>query len=419
MNLDFMPSPSPEHPGLFIRDPYKFSDAMLIVPPVLVECLGCFDGQATDLDLRQMLVRLTGDLQVGEVEGHLVQALSSAGFLEDETFERMRADRKREFAEKSVREPAHAGAAYPGEPAELQETLADYMSGAAMSGCVSPAESAEAAASANGNLFAIAAPHVSPEGGWQSYRAAYRMLKPDHRDRTFVILATSHFGEPEKFGLTRKNFRTPLGDAVTDRALVDWLAARGGKAVEMEDYCHSFEHTVELQVIFLQHVLGPDVRILPILVGQFARSLYHGGDPEDDDQVKAFHQALGELRELQGDRLFWILGVDMAHMGVRYQDQFEAFADQGVMSEVAGRDQARIAQINAADAAGFWDLVRPQQDDLKWCGAAPFYTFLKTAPKMRGELLKYEQWNIDDRSVVSFAGMAFSKVRVGGRAGPA
>jgi len=405
MNLDFMPSPSPEHPGLFIRDPYKFTDAMLVIPPLLVECLGCFDGQATDLDLRQMLVRLTNDLQVGDTERHLVQTLSSAGFLEDEAFEGMRADRKREFAEKSVREPAHAGAAYPGEPAQLRETLAGYMSGTAMPGCVSAGE-----VGANGDLFAIAAPHVSPEGGWQSYRAAYRLLKPEHRDRTFVILATSHFGEPEKFGLTRKNFRTPLGEAVTDQALVDWLAARGGKAIEMEDYCHSFEHTVELQVIFLQHVLGPDVRILPILVGQFARSLYQGGDPEDDDQVKAFHEALGELRELQGDRLFWILGVDMAHMGVRYQDQFEAFAGQGVMAEVAGRDQARIAQINAADAAGFWDLLRPNQDDLKWCGSAPFYTFLKTAPKMRGQLLKYEQWNIDDRSVVSFAGMAFSKV---------
>jgi len=225
-----------------------------------------------------------------------------------------------------------------------------------------------------------------------------------------VILATSHYGEPERFGLTRKSFRTPLGEAVTDQALVDWLAARGGKAVEMEDYCHSFEHTVELQVIFLQHVLGPGVRILPILVGQFARSLYQGGDPEDDDKVKAFHEALGELRERQGDRLFWVLGVDMAHMGVRYHDQFEALAGHGAMSEVGTRDEARIARISAADAAGFWEQVRPHGDDLKWCGSAPFYTFLKTAPKMRGELLKYEQWNIDGGSVVSFAGMAFSRL---------
>ena len=62
-----MPSPSPEHPGLFIRDPYRFSDAMLIIPPVLVECLQCFDGQHTELDLRAALVRLTGDLDVGEI----------------------------------------------------------------------------------------------------------------------------------------------------------------------------------------------------------------------------------------------------------------------------------------------------------------------------------------------------------------
>jgi AmmeMemoRadiSam system protein B len=375
---------------------------MLIIPPVLVECLECFDGRQTELDLRAAMVRITGDLEVGEIERHLVQTLSQAGFLEDGAFERMQADRKREFAGKNVREASHAGAAYPGEPGPLRDTLNEYMAG-------DSAENPEEAASVNGDLFAIAAPHVSPEGGWQSYRAAYRMLKPEHRQRTFVILATSHYGEPEKFGLTRKTFRTPLGDAVTDQGMVDRLAARGGKAVEMEDYCHSFEHTVELQVIFLQHVLGPDVRILPILVGPFARSIYQGGDPEDDDNVKAFHEALGELREREGDHLFWILGVDMAHMGARYHDRFAAVAGEGVMSEVGSRDEERIARINASDAAGFWDLVRQNGDDLKWCGSSPFYTFLKTAPKMRGDLLRYEQWNIDERSVVSFAGMAFSK----------
>src|SRR6185295_4375082 len=108
----------------------------------------------------------------------------------------------------------------------------------------------------DGDLFAIAAPHVSPSGGWQSYRAAYSQLRPEHKERTFVILATSHYGEPETFGLTRKPFRTPLGDAQPDTAAIDWLAAHGGPGIGMEDYCHSFEHTVELQVIFLQHMLG-------------------------------------------------------------------------------------------------------------------------------------------------------------------
>jgi len=392
-----MPSPSPEHPGLFIRDPYHYTDAMLVIPPPLVECLRCFDGEQTELDLRETLVRITGELDVSRLHQHLVETLSAAGFLEDETFAAMEAAGKREFAEAPIREPAHAGSAYPEDAAEMSAQMSEWMSGP------------DVRAAADGNLIGIAAPHVSPSGGWQSYRDAYRMIGQEHKDKTFVILATSHYGEPETFGLTRKPFRTPLGDTATDTGLVDWLATHGGPGVQMEDYCHSFEHTVELQVIFLQHLLGPDVKILPVLIGSFAHSIYLGGKPEDDDKVKAFHQALGELRDREGDKLLFVLGVDMAHMGMRYSDQFTAIANEGAMLAVEARDQKRIQRINALDADGFWELVQDQRDDLKWCGSSPFYTFLRTAPKARGELLRYEQWNIDERSVVSFAGIAFTK----------
>src|SRR6516164_4574879 len=98
MNLDFMPSPSPEHPGLFIRDPYQFSDAMLVIPPPLVECLQCFDGRQSELDLRSALVTITGELEVGQLAEHLTETLSAAGFLEDANYEAMREERKREFA---------------------------------------------------------------------------------------------------------------------------------------------------------------------------------------------------------------------------------------------------------------------------------------------------------------------------------
>jgi AmmeMemoRadiSam system protein B len=396
MNLDFMPSPSEEHPGLLIRDPYKFSEAVLVIPPPLVECLQCFDGAHTALDLRADLVRVTGQFEVGEFAESLMGTLSSAGFLEDAQYAEMRDACIRDFAAAPLREPAHAGSAYPEDPEEMRAVMSEWMAGAP-------------AAESDGDLFAIAAPHVSPSGGWQSYRAAYSMLRPEHKDKTFVILATSHYGEPETFGLTRKTFRTPLGDTRSDTRLVDWLETRGGKGVRMEDYCHSFEHTVELQVIFLQHILGPDVKILPVLVGSFAHSIYEGGMPEDNDHVKAFFEGLGELRAREGDNLFWVMGVDMAHMGARYSDRFSAIAGEGAMQAVEARDSQRIERINAMDAGGFWDLVRERQDDLKWCGSSPFYTFLKTAPRARGELLNYEQWNIDENSVVSFAGMGFRK----------
>jgi AmmeMemoRadiSam system protein B len=397
MTLDSMPSPAPERPGLFIRDPYRYSEAMLIIPAQLVECLRVFDGEQTDLDLRAMLVRITGDLQVSGLEKHLVDTLSAAGFLEDATFARMKGQREQQFAAEAIRQPSHAGSAYPAVQPALRETLVRYMDGAG-----SPAGS-------DGQLCAIAAPHVSPEGGWQSYQAAYRALEPQCKDRTFVILGTSHYGEPERFGLTRKPYATPLGESVTDTALVNWLAGRAGDSVRMEDYCHSFEHTIEFQVLFLQHVFGPEIRILPILCGPYAQSIYRGGKPEDDERVRRFLDALGELGAREGRHLFWVLGIDMAHMGQRYHDPFPATAGAGRMQEVEDRDRQRIGRVAAGDAEGFWNLVQEDQDDLKWCGSAPLYTFLKAAAPARGELLRYEQWNIDPHSVVSFAGLSFQK----------
>jgi hypothetical protein len=390
-----MPSPAPDQPGLFIRDPYRYSDAMLIIPPRLIACLECFDGRQTELDLRAALVRITGDLRVSDVEQQLVQTLSASGFLEDEAFIRMKEERQRQFAEAPRRDAAHAGTAYPAEVPALRRKLGEYMNGIT-GAAASPQE-----------LVGIAAPHVSPEGGWQSYRAAYQALPSDCPDRTFVILGTSHFGEPERFGLTRKPFTTPLGESTTDLRLVDRLEAAAGPAVLMEDYCHSFEHTIEFQVLFLQHLYGPRIRILPVLCGQFARSLYAGGKPEQTEPVGRFFEALGDLAARESGKLLWVLGIDMAHMGARYHDRFQATAGQGPMVEVAERDQRRIERIAAGDAAGFWELVQENQDDLKWCGSAPLYTFLKAVPQARGSLLRYEQWNIDPHSVVSFAGMAF------------
>jgi len=52
-----MPSPVAERPGLLIRDPYRYSDITLIIPPALIECLRCFDGERTSLELREILVR--------------------------------------------------------------------------------------------------------------------------------------------------------------------------------------------------------------------------------------------------------------------------------------------------------------------------------------------------------------------------
>lgn len=393
-DLDIMPSPVPDRPGLLIRDPHLFSEATLIVPPSLVECLRHFDGASTALDLRATLVRLLGEIDVSDVENHFIKTLREAAFLEDEVYERKKAECHRSFAEAPVRLPTHAGGAYPAEPGPLKEVFDRYLAEAPGT------DSAPA-------TIGIAAPHVSPDGGWRSYGAAYRALRPSLKERTFVILGTSHYGEPACFGLTRKPFRTPYGEARTDVALASRLARQAPDAVAMEDYCHSTEHSIEFQVVFLQHVFGPDISILPILCGSYARAIYAGGLPEDNENVRRFFDALGEIAGELGDRLFWVLGVDMAHMGRRYGDPFDATAGEGVMGEVEQRDARRIETIEQGDVEGFWGLVQERQDDLKWCGSAPFYTFMRANPRARALRLGYEQWNIDEQSVVTFGALAF------------
>ncbi len=201
-DLDMMPSPISDRPGLLIRDRFRYSDATLIIPPSLIPGLLFFDGRQTNLDLQAVLARSLGNLEIGNAVGQLLKELSQAGFLQDEIYAKLKHGRISAFAESPVRQAAHAGSAYPGEIGPLRNLMQQYLEGAV------PAQQ---------GVMGIAAPHVSPQCGWQSYRAAYKELTPDLQDRTFVVLGTSHYGQPDKFGLTRKPFETPFGRTRIDR----------------------------------------------------------------------------------------------------------------------------------------------------------------------------------------------------------
>jgi MEMO1 family protein len=220
-------------------------------------------------------------------------------------------------------------------------------------------------------------------------------------------LGTSHFGPPEKFGLTRKPFVTPLGTLQVDIELMDWLEHHGGEAISREDYCHAIEHSIEFQCVFLQYVLGSELKIVPLLCGPFAESLQTGRPPETNVEVARFFEALEELALAHSDRLFWVLGIDLAHVGRRYGDGFAAVADQGTMAGVAEHDRQRLESLCDGDLSKFFELVRMNEDELKWCGYSALYTFARTVPRARGRVLRYEQWNIDPQSVVSFASLEF------------
>lgn len=397
--LDLSPSPDPEHPGYVLRDPYGYTDAILLLPPLIASGLPYFDGTRTTLDLQAHLTRATGEIVPGETVRQILDVLRSNGFLQTEELEKRRTERQAEFEAAPVRAAIHAGSGYPADPADL----AGWVRG------ILELEEDAAPGFDPGSLVGIAAPHVSPHGGARSYAAAYAKLKSDLAGRTFVILGTSHYGTPERFGLTRKPFRTPAGDAPVDLELFEELERRAGDAILLEDYCQAIEHSIEFQVLFLQQLVGKDVRILPVLCGPLLRSLLSGEPPETDPAVGTFFHALEEIGARHRDRIFWVLGIDLAHIGRRYGDPFDALAETGRMLDVRARDLDRLERVCAGDSTSFFERVKPDQDALRWCGFAPLYTFLQAVPEARGRVWNYEQWNIDPQSVVSFCAIGFQR----------
>jgi predicted class III extradiol MEMO1 family dioxygenase len=74
------------------------------------------------------------------------------------------------------------------------------------------------------------------------------------------------------------------------------------------------------------------------------------------------------------------------------------------------KDKTRLDRICDGDADGFLNLVIENNDPLKWCGFSPIYTFMRAQSNARGSLVRYDQWNIDPQSVVSFAAVDFHRL---------
>jgi MEMO1 family protein len=417
--LDIFPSPEADQPGLLLRDPFRYTETVLYIPTTWAWALRCLDGEHTELDVQELVTRATGGLVFSEEVREFVSVLRQEGFLETEEFERRREQRHKEFEEQRERPPSHAGSAYPASAAEIRSTFAEYFG------------SVEVEVGRADNLVGVAAPHVSPEGGRNCYAETYRRLAaiPSLAERTFIVLGTSHWGAAGKFGLTHKPFVTPLGTLRVDDDMVSWLEQHGAGAVNSEDYCYAIEHSIEFQCVFLQYVLGPELKIVPILCGPLGESpvavsadLKVSASPEEADRAdlkvnpasaasergpESFLGALAEVAEKYNDRLCWVLGIDLTHLGRRYGNPFSALANQGRMAEVAEQDRRRLELVCAGDSRGFLELVTTGGDELNWCGYSTLYTFLRAVGKVRGQVLRYEQWNIDPQSVVSFASLEF------------
>jgi AmmeMemoRadiSam system protein B/AmmeMemoRadiSam system protein A len=249
--------------------------------------------------------------------------------------------------EDDVRSPTFAGRFYPDSAPVLKLAIQKFMEGAVPARVKDP--------------VAIIVPHAGYIFSGQICADGYRQVSGRSYD-TVVILGTNHtnpgFGKISVF--SGDGYRTPLGIAGVDRKMASALAAADPDCV-LEDLLHVREHSVEVQVPFVQ-VLFPGARIVPVIVGT-----------QDVDACVRFGRALAKV--VGRTRTLIVASTDLSH----YPDAKDA----------AAVDRETLAAVVTLDAAVLHEKTKALMDrhvpnlDTCACGEAPMMAAM-TAAKALG-----------------------------------
>jgi hypothetical protein len=151
-----------------------------------------------------------------------------------------------------------------------------------------------------------------------------------------------------------------------------------------------------------------DFTILPILVGSFHDLMLDGRDPIEDDEVRRFVAALRAVEHERGDRVAYIGGVDLGHVGPEFGDPDRV--DDGTLAALRSFDAAMVDRAAHGDARGWFAEAAAVANRWRVCGLAATYTFLHAIGPADGRLLRYDQAVNPERTCcVSFASLSFEK----------
>jgi MEMO1 family protein len=223
-----------------------------------------------------------------------------------------------------VRPPAAAGTFYPADPDELARAVDLLLAAAGPPGDRRP--------------WGLVAPHAGYRYSGVVAATAYATLRPwAGAIERVALLGPAHFVPVRGCAVSSApGWRTPLGDAVVDEEL---RACALDAGAVVDDVPHAPEHAIEVQLPFLQRLLGPRLRILPVAVGT------------GDDVAAHVIEALGSLADLV------VVSTDLSHdhdagtartLDRRTADAIEAGDPDGIGPEDAcGRHALRAALAHA------------------------------------------------------------------------
>jgi MEMO1 family protein len=369
---------------LVLRDPTGIAGDGLGLSPGAFWLASRLDGTRTRDDLLAQ-ARAAGQAVAATELAVLIEALSEAGFVVGPAREAQRTRALGEWRGQAARPASCAGEVYPRDPAELRAALDSWLATGLDAG---PAPSPP------GPVRLLIAPHIDYTRGAAGYARAYRALAAADAD-LFVVLGTAHSTPAHLFTLTCLDHATPLGQVRVDRPAVEaLLSALGENELLADELAHRDEHSVELQVVVLAHLVRRPFTILPVLCS----SISHLADPAA--ATAPFLDALSAA--VRGRRVCFVAGADLAHAGPAYGDPLPPSTRQ--LAALGAEDLRTLVHLESGDAAAFHRAAVKDDARRRLCGTAPIYAALR-ASGVPARLLHYEQWT-DGTDMVSFAAAA-------------
>ena len=264
-----------------------------------------------------------------------------------------------------MRRAAVAGAFYEGERASLETQLRGCFSGVTR-------EERE-------NVLGAVVPHAGyMYSGGVAANVYARLPMAD----TFVIMGPNHHGIGSLIAVSADTWATPLGEVEADRAFVDALPKR---IIDVDETAHSYEHSIEVQLPFLQFRCGDKpFRLVPICMGI--------SDEETAREV----------------------GEDLANTIVQFDKKIVVIASSDFTHYEPGRiarekDEYVIEAITELNVGKFYNRIYARNSSA--CGVGPIAAMMHAAKKLgatQGELVKYATSGDitgDMSSVVGYGGI--------------
>jgi AmmeMemoRadiSam system protein B len=263
-----------------------------------------------------------------------------------------------------MRQAIVAGKFYPADSTALKRELDNCFSGIVID--------------AKSGIKGTVVPHAGYIYSGKVAAHSYAVLPPAD---TYVMLGPNHTGYGSPIALSTDTWSTPLGKVEVDKELKEKIA---GSIIDQDELAHRFEHSIEVQIPFLQYRFKHDFKIFPICMGV-----------QDEEIAIEVGTEIARAIMDTGRKAVIIASSDFTH----YQPAHIAESN----------DKYLIKSILNMNVHEFYN--RLYEKDISACGFGPIAATITAARELgasRADLLKYAtsgEVTGDNSGVVGYASL--------------